>query len=609
MPGRSKSQRERRFYEMHTKRSITVELTEEKMNALLNAKQREEMQDVGWTAEQITDKATLTEAEAMTVLLTWAQPRYRSSLQRSGFTADIVATLERSISSESRALRDWMSNELQAQHGPLNEAFERMAGISLPQTPNYWPGRFYSAGVEQEVDVMGQSAVGKGFADGFLKERKNHAAYVKLENAFATFWAHVNQSEHWRNLAEPVREMRGVFRNPQVKRGVEAGAGKQALNDMNSWIDVLEANGTQGDSGAIEKVLSRWLGNFSLGRLAWNPFSIIRQAPAMFNVGLDAGLTPGMLFKGAGSILRDPSNFRDIYKELFASDVVFARLEGGMSPEVRNALNEFWKSGPGVWKGALDTGMEILGFTDALFTTIGGVVAYEAKAIELERAGVESSEAHVQAMRAAREAMEATAQPVTVNRKSLMEARGQGAIKKSVMMFLSDGRQKWAYYQESVIDILKNGRKAKRESWNRLIWTWLVIGPASQIITSAIRDSMDGGEDDEIFDAKNWTASDFVISSVLGPLRGFFLAGQIVETMADRAAGRKIWGNSGGGVTDIPDEVAGDIARLAGYAIDDKDQSGEQYGNAVLSLMSNVGGVPGMIAGTIKKALKLSDQE
>jgi hypothetical protein len=609
MPGRSKSQRERRFYEMHTKRLITVELTEEKMNALLNAKQRQEMEDVGWTQEQITDKATLTEAEAMTVLLTWAQPRYRSSLQRSGFTADIVATLEQSISEEARFLRDWMRDELQAQHGPLNEVFQRMAGIDLPQTPNYWPGRFYSAGVEQEVDVMGQSAVGKGFADGFLKERKNHAAYVKLENAFATFWAHINQSEHWRNLAEPVREMRGVFRNPQVKRGVEAGAGKQALNDMNSWLDVLEANGTQGDSGAIEKVLSRWLGAFSLGRLAWNPFSIIRQAPAMFNVGLDAGLTPGMLFKGAGSILRDPSNFLDIYSELFASDVVFARLEGGMSPEVRNALNEFWKSGPGIWKGALDKGMELLGFTDALFTTIGGVVAYEAKAIDLERAGVSPEEAHAQAMQAAREAMEATAQPTTVNRKSLMEARSQNAIKKSVMMFLSDGRQKWAYYQESVIDILKNGKKAKRESWNRLLWTWLVIGPASQIITSAIRDSMDGGDDDEIFDAKNWTASDFVISSILGPLRGFFLAGQIVETMADRAAGRKIWGNSGGGVTDIPDEVAGDIARLAGYATDDKDQSAEQYGNAVLSLMSNVGGVPGMIAGTIKKAIKLADQE
>lgn len=608
MPRMSKSQRERRFFELHTKRSIVVELTEEKMNALLNAKQRDELSQYGWEPEQITDTARMTEAEAMTVLLTWAQPRYRDSLQRSGFSAGVVSKLEEALSPESKSLRLWMQGELQAQHGPLNEVFSRMAGINLPNTPNYWPGRFYSAGQEQEIDVMGQGPVGKGFADGFLKERKNHAAYIKLDSAFATFWAHINQSEHWRNLAEPVRDMRGVFRNPQVKRGVEAGSGKQPLADMNSWLDMLESNGTQAGSGAVEKVLNRWLGSYSQGRLALNPFSIIRQAPAMFNVGLDAGLTPGMLFKGAGSILRNPSNFLDIYRELFDSDVIFARLEGGMSPEVRNALNEFWKSGPGMWKSVMDKGMEALGFTDALFTTIGGVVAYESKAIELERAGMTPQEAHIEAMQAARNAMEATAQPTTVNRKSLMEVRSQNAVKKSVMMFLSDGRQKWAFYQESVIDILKRGKKAKKESWNRLLWMWLVIGPASQIITSAIRDSIDGGDDDELFDAKNWAVSDFIISSVLGPFRGFFLAGQLVETLADRIAGRKVWEGSSGTVTDIPEDVGGSLLKAAGYLTDDKDQSAGQYGKLTLDLMSNVGGAPGMVAGAIKRVIKLADQ-
>jgi hypothetical protein len=609
MPGISKSQRERRFFELHTKRAIEVELTEEKMNALINAKERKKLEGTGWTPEQITDKARMTEGEALTALFTWGQPRYRASMERSGFTAPIIDQIEQALSPETKYMMNWMKQQMQELHPRINAVMLRMAGIDLPNDPNYWPGRFYSAGVEQEVDVMGQSVVGKGFADGFLKERKTHAAYVKLEDAFATFWGHVNQTEHWIHLAETVREMRGVFRNPQVKRGVEAARGKQALIDMNAWLDVLEANGTQGDSGGVEKVLNWALGKLSVGRLAWNPFSIVRQVPAMFNVGLDAGLTPGMLFKGAGSILSNPERFRDVYEELFASDVIFARLEGGMSPEIRNALNEFWKSGPGMWQSAIDKGMEVLGFTDAMFTTIGGVVAYEAKAIELERAGLSAAEAHQQAMVAAQEAMRDTAQPTTVNKKSLMETRQRNAIKSSVMMFLSDGRQKWAFYQESIIDIVNNGRKAKKSSWNRVLWTWLVIGPSAQIITSAIRDSMDGGEDEEWIDAKNWTASDFIISSLLGPLRGFFFAGQFVETLMDRAAGRRLLQSNSAGVTDIPQEVADDALRGLGYMTDDKEQTPEQYANLALSIMSNVGGAPGMIAGGIKKVIKLADQE
>jgi hypothetical protein len=609
MPDMSKSQRERRFFELHSKRSITVDITEEKLNALINAKARDQLLLEGWTPEQITDSANLTEAEAMTITLTWGQSKYRASLTRSGFTADVVAQLEQRLSPEAKSLRAWMSNQLKEQHAPLNEVFRRVGGINLPQIPNYWPGRFYSAGNERDsLDVMGAGVVGSGFADGWMKERKGHAALVKIDSAFSTFWGHMNQSEHWRHLAEPVREMRGVFRNPQVKKALMSNSGDQALVDVTAWLDILEANGSRALNGATEKTLNRLLANFSLGRLAWNPFSLARQSTAVFNVGYADGLTPGMLFKGAGSILSNPANFIDIYQELYASDEIFARVEGGMSPEVRNALNEFWKTGPGLWKSALDKGMENLGFVDAFFTTIGGVVAYEAHAIELENAGHAPAKAHEMAIAAAKLAILNTAQPTTVNKKSLIENRTTDAIRKSVMMFLSDGRQKWAFYQESVFDVVKNGRKASKNSWNRLLWTWLVVGPAANIVAAGLRDLIDGGDDDEIFDGKNWTLSDFAMSSFLGPLRGFFLAGSVVESLMDRWAGRKAFTPSGGSIADMPEEVVTDALRLGGYLLDDKDQTPEQYGKAALNLMSETGGVPAMVAATIKRAMKLADQ-
>jgi hypothetical protein len=377
---------------------------------------------------------------------------------------------------------------------------------------------------------------------------------------------------------------------------------------VTAWLDILEANGSRALNGATEKTLNRLLANFSLGRLAWNPFSLARQSTAVFNVGYADGLTPGMLFKGAGSILSNPANFIDIYQELYASDEIFARVEGGMSPEVRNALNEFWKTGPGLWKSALDKGMENLGFVDAFFTTIGGVVAYEAHAIELENAGHAPAKAHEMAIAAAKLAILNTAQPTTVNKKSLIENRTTDAIRKSVMMFLSDGRQKWAFYQESVFDVVKNGRKASKNSWNRLLWTWLVVGPAANIVAAGLRDLIDGGDDDEIFDGKNWTLSDFAMSSFLGPLRGFFLAGSVVESLMDRWAGRKAFTPSGGSIADMPEEVVTDALRLGGYLLDDKDQTPEQYGKAALNLMSETGGVPAMVAATIKRAMKLADQ-
>jgi hypothetical protein len=90
--------------------------------------------------------------------------------------------------------------------------------------------------------------------------------------------------------------------------------------------------------------------------------------------------------------------------------------------------------------------------------------------------------------------------------------------------------------------------------------TWLVSGMAAAILRSAVRDLRDDGEDDEVFDEKNWSPERLILASLAGPLGGFPLIGKEIESALYAGAGEYM---PGGSLIGGPTKAVGTVKKLA----------------------------------------------
>jgi hypothetical protein len=598
LPGRSRSQQRRRLYEMRTKRTISVQVEEDKADPRRSTEQKKRDAEAGVFPPKVKNTVKLTEDEAIFLTMTARQSQYVQPLAMAGWTPPVLAEVEAGISDEGKALRQFMAKEYDEGHKGLGDVFARVRGIKLPKIPNYSPGRFYSWSNEKPLDVMGTGTVSGGFASGFLVDRKAHFAQVKLASALGVFWTHQNESLHWQNLAEIVREMRGSFRNPDVKRAIEGAWGDRGNQLLESWMQAIEGNGIRHNAGSFEGLINFAMTNFAVGRLAYNAGTIIKQGMAVFSTSLD-NVPFGVWLAGAGEIFRHPSRFLDVYH----SPVIQRRLEGGFSPEVRMLLDSFWTSKPGFAQGAMEKGMEFIGFADALFTSLSAAAAYEAHAKLAERAGMTPEQAHIIGMEKMAEAVERTAQPQQAHRRSIVEHRTAGSG-KLLIMFMTEARQKASIWVEAWRNV--RGGRATANDIKNLVLSHLILAPFLQVLTSAIKDWRDGPDDGE--DDPAWELSDFVVSAIIGPLQGLPLLGQIGGGLMDVLAGRPHMDKSSNVLADPITAAGAGIYDLATDLFDSKSQTATEEAEKVLRIMQNVGGPAGVGANVILQGADAAEQ-
>ncbi|MDB6118392.1 MAG: hypothetical protein JWO08_2173, partial [Verrucomicrobiaceae bacterium] len=608
MPGLSHRKQKLRLYEMRTKRGIAVDIEEEQANPRLSSKEKEGLLQLGIPAKLVKSSVKLTEDEALFLTMTARQMQYREALSLAGWNPAKIAEVEKALSPEAKALREWMASEYDEGHAPLSAVVERVRGLKLPKVANYSPGRFYNWGNEKPLDVMGTGTVNGGFADGFLVDRKAHFAQVKLASALGVFWTHQNESQHWQALAEIVREMRGTLRHPDVKRSIEGAWGEMGTQLLESWMQAIEGNGIKHNAGASEKLVSWAISNFAVGKLAYNAATVVKQSMAVMNTALDMPF--GMFVMGAGEVVKNPGRFLDVYR----SDVIQRRMETGYSPEVRMLLDKFWTSKPGYTQDAMEKGMEFLGFADAFFTSISAAVAYEGHARAAEKTGMTSEQAHVIGMEKMEESVARTAQPQTADRRSIMEHRASG-LGKLLILFLTESRQKGAIWLEALHHVAGDAnrklhgdplRKATARDYRNLIISHMILAPMMQAITSAIKDWRDGPDDPD--DDPAWELSDFAIAALLGPIASIPLIGQAVGAIGDAVAGRHRTAKASNVLADPVSAVMVGAGDLLTDAFDNKKHSPEDEAAKILRIMQNVGGVPGVLANAAAQVGDAVDQ-
>ena len=529
------------------------------------------------------EAVSLTDAEAVYYSMLWRQEQYRENLNRAGLGQETQDEIEAGMSDAAKRLREYIAGEYAAGYYPLASLFRGMFGVDLPQIANYAPGKWWSRGVEKAMDPSGAGMVEGGFRTGMLKDRKAHLAEPKPENAFALWLGHVSQTAHWKAVAPLARELRGVFGHPEVKKAITARHGAETLDALTRWLDAIEANGVRTNFPAWAQTLLGWQANV---KLAWKIGTILKQSTGLI------GSAYRMPLKAYASGMRRLVTGQIDVADIWNSPMIQRRLESGFAPEVRAAMSRTFTDAPTLRRRFVQKGMELIGYVDAFFATASAAIHYDWQLSQIREAvpGISDAAAKRHAMRETQLVVNATAQPVEITERSLVEMGGFGKV---FLIFGSEARQKSSMWLTAWSRVLR--RQATEEDWRTLAIMHLIVGPMVQLISSAWMDARDD-DDDEWFDEKNWAAWDFIRSAALGPMAGI----PIIRDLTDGFSGDS-------GPTAQTAKAMQSAVRIVKGPEDSEDETVEWYAQRTAEILKGADSFTAVAAGIGEQAFRISD--
>jgi len=481
--------------------------------------------------------------EAIQATMMWRQPDGRRHMegkidengQPTGewhYDQAWVDSIEKQLSDEAKAVRDYLSNEYADEWETLNPLFRERHGVNLPQHANYSPLSVTPAFAKEgqmvdPVSGMTQPA-GSSLTPGSLRTRSQTAvAEPDFKDALQLFIGHRKQMIHWRAYGGLAPEMSALLNDRGVGNSVEAKGGEQAKSVLRGWVNYFTEGGTRDAQAHLEinnslnRMVRRASGAALIGRASTLMIQSTQLAAASVQMPLPAYLARfGKLMTGNlewGAALRSPY----IQRRLATMPAVVREgmmgLEAGEPSRLRHEVARM---------GRLISG------ADALFTAGTYAILFDYHHGQAEKQGIYGAAADSYAHSAAEAATDRVAQPTRAAQRSILEATSTNPIFRASWAFASEARQKLAMAAWAAAD-WKNPAQAAKV----LALTWGVGGLAAQIIRNIFRDIRDD-DDEEWFDEKNWSPKRLAFAALTGPLQGLPILGEAIELAAAKATGQ-----------------------------------------------------------------------
>lgn len=519
-------------------------------------------------------KVFMSDLEAVYLLQLAAQAQYLPALDRYGYTEQILDQIRETLSDPARDIRDFLTTEYAGEYARLNEVYRSLYFMDMPQIRNYAPGKFEHSMFTTEPTPDGtEGPQVNAMSAGFTKTREHHTARPQQVNALDVFWNHTEATNYFIGWAEVIRDMNAVFKTPEVRRTLEARFGKEIAADFFKWIDQLTTDGRSNasESSAMRRILNNAQASLSAIGLSFNVGSLLKQISA--GTGAFMEMPTKAAVKGLYLAIQNPSSF----KHLWNNERIQQRIKMGMSPEDR-ALLDASNAKPSQIMAILEAGRAPLGWTDALFTTLSSMVAYNYHLDQALKSGLSETAAEEHAITVMDRVIIRTAQPATTQDKSLIENTTQG-LGKFLLIFRSDPRQKIGLALEALRQYRTN-KITKQELARRFFWGWVMYGLLAQLATDVWHTMSREDDDDD-----DWSLDNYLFAAAAGPLSGLPLFGAIIETgirglMNAAGADLQIFANS----TNPLDKAADGILRnrFIRSLNDDQDDTATELMNAAL---------------------------
>jgi hypothetical protein len=491
--------------------------------------------------QRLTSRGTpgpmhLSDLQALYYLQLWDQEQYRPALDKHGFTEQVMEQIRAKLDPRAETIADFLRSEYDAQWSRLNPVYRALYGMDMPRIRNYAPGLFESLDSKTKDTDMSQLGSGgnavNAMSAGFTKSRTHHMARPRRTNALTAYWSSQESTEYFIAYAEIVRDMRQIFRAPDLRYSLEGNFGQRAASTFSQWLDAIEVDGNFRAAQVLPmaEMIHSTLATQSAVGLAFNMGVLFKQLSASFGALMEMPTKDAL--HGMMLAIRKPSTLRNIWQ----SESVQQRILAGISPEDRRLLDAA-NASPSMIMDLLELGRMPIAFADAAFTTLGASIAYNHALHQARKNGLSPTLAESHALTVMDRVVTRTAQPATTQDKSMSELTAHG-FGKVLFLFKSDPRQKFALATAAVQNF-RSGRIGKGEAARRIFWGWMVYGLSAELM-SDVWQSISRDDDDP----ERWDWKDYIAAMIAGPIAGVPMIGGVLEYIARATIGTKAFTNS-----------------------------------------------------------------
>jgi hypothetical protein len=475
-----------------------------------------------------------------------------------------IDAMEDQLSDKAKRIRLHLTETYAAEWERINAVFEQNEGISLPHHKFYAPITVDPAqeSGNRMLDPTTGMVASPSFTPGSLRNRSQTAiAKPNFDaDAIQIYLGHVRQMEHYIAYSTFAREMVAVTNRREVREAIQETAGPELQKVLGKWLDYY-STGSVMDPASIfrlNRMMTYMLNNFAASTLIGRVGVLAIQSTQLLAAW--SYMPTGAYLSRLGRLMAG----RLDWSGALNSEYIQRRRD--QMPATIQQLMEGLKSGkPSRIVYAQRKMGETIAGADALFTAGTFAITYDYHLTRAKKQGMTGQQAIDYALQQAEAATDRVAQPTRPGTRSILEVNMTNAAFKMMWNFASDARQKLA------IAVFQHADRTPMEKARAIGVVWLMGGVVSSIIRAAMRDARDDGEDDEIFDEKNWDPWRLALQSLAGPLNGLPYLGKVIEDSIFEAAGEFTF--AGGTPLDNVSKGTAAAKRVLSGDVEDMDQA------------------------------------
>ncbi len=312
------------------------------INAKLNQLEKEKV-DLG-TFRVTTEKGTelvhmVKTKNAIIQHYLWLQdptlePTYQEGMH---YTYEINTAIVNALSPKDIAFADYIFEFYRNYYPTIDPVYGEIYGIHLPNNSMYSGAlqRDFEAGVPENVMMFKDLAHYASTKNGSLMTRTKNILLLHDTSVLANLFHHVEQMEHFKAWALPMRDLRSVFMNKDVRTAIQQYHGPDMMNKIDNYLNNFARGGI--DRAHVNRTLDWLRGNFSTAVLGLKPKIAVQQIPTM--LGFMTEMPTGDFFTGVGDFMSHPI---ETYKWMMEhSTYIRERYSGGnWERDIRQAVSK-----------------------------------------------------------------------------------------------------------------------------------------------------------------------------------------------------------------------------------------------------------------------------
>ena len=280
--------------------------------------------------QEINDRVTLTSTEKVEVFMaTFDKDKMRHLIRGNNFTEKDVTDVMNSLTTEEKALGDYLIKHYEKQYKGINNIYKKLTGKNLPNIPGYSPIRLLSETIDTSRDII-ESLLTKynvrpSIRKGFTKERTKGAIQPLSLDALNNFMFNLSRVEHYKAFVLPIRDINKLLSNPKLIEAIKRKKGNPFYQNLKSWLlDVSDTNpGISFDQ--VDKIARLLRVRAADAMLGFNVVSALKQPISVLNACAEIGI----------------SNVLNGIQQLTKSPIATTKIIYDKSPLVRNRKGQF----------------------------------------------------------------------------------------------------------------------------------------------------------------------------------------------------------------------------------------------------------------------------